>query len=124
MRFHYMSPSVEKMRGFTPEEAMAMSLEQTLAPPSLELVYKVLEEELARDGQKGVDANRSRTLELQLTCKDGSYVWAEATTKFMRDADGRPVGVMGVTRDIRDRKQAEKEAEELAVQLHRAPCPR
>ena len=121
MRFTYISPSVQRMRGFTPEEAMALSLEQTLAPSSLQLVMHILKDELDKDGHQGVDPNRSRTVEVEQSYKDGSFAWAEATMTFIRNEDGRPIGVLGVTRDITERKRAEgrlnAEKELLAVTL-------
>jgi PAS domain S-box-containing protein len=108
MRFTYASPSIGRMRGFTSEESMQLSLEETLAPQSLEAVMKALAEELAKEGEVDIDPNRHRTLEIQQLCKDGSYAWTEATMSFIRDEKGQPVGALGVTRDISDRKRAEE----------------
>jgi len=107
LKFDYVSPSVERMRGFSPQEAMSLSLEETLAPPSLEEVTRILTEELSRDGRAGVDPYRSRIIQIQESHKDGSYGWAEVKVSFMRDADGRPTAVMGVTRDIAERMAME-----------------
>ncbi|MBN9522360.1 PAS domain S-box protein [bacterium] len=41
--------------------------------------------------------------------KDGSRVWVDARVRRMTDADGRPVGVIGVCHDITARKRAEDE---------------
>jgi PAS domain S-box-containing protein len=112
LRFTYISPSVLKMRGFTVEEAMTMSLEETLTPASLEKVINVLSEELARETDRDADPERSRTIEVEQYCKDGSTDWAEVTTSFMRNETGSPVGLLGVTRNIAERKRAE--------QLHKA----
>ena len=109
MRFDYVTPSVQSMRGFTVEEAMQLSLEQTLAPPSYETVTRILAEELEKEGKVAVDPERNRTIEVQQLCKNGSYIWAEATVSFIRDKEGRPVGVLGVTRDISGRKRAEED---------------
>jgi PAS domain S-box-containing protein len=109
MSFDYVSPSVEKCRGFTPEQAMALSLEQTLAPQSLKHVQDAIAEELARDGQPGVDPQRSRTIELEHSTSKGNYIWTEVTVGFIRDQAGQPVGLLGVSRDIAKRKQAEIE---------------
>jgi PAS domain S-box-containing protein len=120
MRFDYVSPSVLRVRGFTTDEAMEMSLEETLSRPSLELTLKAMAEELEKDGKEGVDPNRSRTLEVQQACKDGSFVWAEATVTFIRNEEGRPVGVWGATRDINERKRAEEERRKLEERLQHA----
>ncbi|MBW1781486.1 MAG: PAS domain S-box protein [Deltaproteobacteria bacterium] len=121
MRFSYASPSVEKITGFTPEEAVKTGLGETLAPQSQEKATKVLQEELALEAKGDVTPNRSRTMELQQLCKDGSYAWIETTMTFVRDEQGRPIGVQGVSRDISERKRAEEalnaEKERLKVTL-------
>jgi PAS domain S-box-containing protein len=40
--------------------------------------------------------------------KDGTPIWIEAETRRIHDASGNPMGVMGVSRDISDRKRNEE----------------
>jgi PAS domain S-box-containing protein len=120
LRFTYVSPSVSAMRGFTQKEAMEMPLEEHLAPESLESLSQLLSEELAMDGSEGIDPNRSTTRELEHFLKDGNRSWAEATMTFVRDETGRPVSVLGVTRDISERKRAEAERKVLTEKLQQA----
>ncbi len=121
MRFEYVSPSTITLRGWTPEETIAIPVENQLTPESLKQVLESLAAELAIDGQPGVDPNRSRIDEWEQPCKDGSLIWTEARTRFIRDDQGRPVKVLGVSRDIRERKIAQAalnaEKERLAVTL-------
>jgi PAS domain S-box-containing protein len=112
LKFDYISPSVKQNRGFTPEEAKALSLEQTLSPASLALVVKILETELAVENKSGVDPQRSRRIEIEHSIKGGGYTWAEAIVSFVRDRNGMPTAIMGVTRDISERKKAEKKISE------------
>lgn len=107
LRFTYASPSVQRMRGYSADEAMAMPLEETLTPESLERVSKELAAELDREAAGNVDPNRAKTVEIQQYCKDGSIKWAEVTTSFLRDKEGKAVGLLGVSRDISERKRAE-----------------
>jgi PAS domain S-box-containing protein len=107
LKFDYISPSVERQRGFSRAEALALSLEATLSSASLEEVSQILADELARDGQPGVDPQRARTIKIQESHKDGTYGWAEVTVSFVRNEDGQPTAIMGVTRDIAERMQAE-----------------
>ena len=116
----YISPSVKNIRGYSPEEAMSLDLEHTLSRDSLEKVIRILEQELAAEDAPGIDPNRSRTLEIQHSHKNGTYVWAEATMSFIRNHQGRPTGILGISRDITERKTAEKKAAELTAQLHKA----
>ncbi|MHB9097889.1 MAG: PAS domain-containing sensor histidine kinase [Syntrophales bacterium] len=108
LRFTYVSPSVERMRGYSVEEAMSMPLQETLTQESLERVTKALGEELARETSGNVDTNRSKTFEVEQYCKKGSSSWAEVTTSFLRDNEGKAVGLLGVTRDISERKRADQ----------------
>lgn len=109
LRFTYVSPSVERMRGYSAEEAMAISLQETLTPESLDRVSKRLAEELEKEAAGGgFDPNRSAVLEVLQYCKDGSTVWAEVTTTFLRNEHGKPEAILGVSRDISERKRAEQ----------------
>jgi len=120
MRLNYASPSVRKLGGYTPEEFIGLPLEKTLSPESLRRLLQVLQEELTQDGKEGVDPERSKILEVQALRKDGTYVWIEATVSFIRDSDGQPVGIVGVSRDISERKQAAEEKKRLETQLLQA----
>ena len=108
LRFTYLSPSVIRQRGYSVEEAMAQTFDEVLTPSSFKVAMDAFMEELAieRTEQKGLF--RSRTLELELTHKDGSTVWTESKVTFLRDRDSCPVGILGVTRDITERKRAEE----------------
>ncbi len=103
----YVSPSVEKLFGFTPEERKEQTLEEMVTPESAKRVAESLARELARDGE-GADPNRAVSLELEYLHKNGSTVWAETSVKALRDAEGNAVGLQGVTRDISERKKAEE----------------
>jgi len=104
----YVSPSILNQQGYTVEELKNRNLEEGLAPDSLKLVRKVFEEELENEKGKKADLSRSRTIEIEVKCKDGSTKWTEAKMSFLRDQDGTSIGIIGVTRDISERKKAEE----------------
>ena len=54
-KFTYFSPSVEKIRGYTPEEALEISLEKTLTPESYARAMTELRETLELDKQNTVE---------------------------------------------------------------------
>jgi PAS domain S-box-containing protein len=116
----YVSPSVSRVRGYTVEEVMNLTLGEQMTPPSLAYAVEVLAQELAIENQEKKDLSRSRTLELEFICKDGSTIWNEVKTSFIRDSVGRAIGTLGVGRDITDRKKAEKEKADLEQQLLQA----
>ncbi len=107
----YMSPSISPITGFTAEETMAMGTDHILTPASLKYGFSELEHQLVFD--KGYhEQSHSWTMELEEYCKDGSTVWVEVRTSVIRDAQGQPTGIFGITRDISERKQAEKNLQE------------
>jgi len=116
----YTSPSVESQMGYTVEEAMSLTLDQFMTPGSLEHVSKKLAEELAIAGETVSDPPTPVVLEVELSRKDGTAFWAEASFGFLRDADDIPCGVLGISRNITERKRAERLVEvqrDLAVKL-------
>ncbi len=115
LRFTYISPSVQKIRGYSQAEATELPLDKTLTPDSNARAVTMLSEEIGRDREPGVNQDRERLVELREFCKDGSIIETEARIKFLRDQDGVPKGLLGITREITDRKRAE----ELAIQTER-----
>ena len=121
LQLTYISPSITHQTGYTVEELTARSLEEVFLPPdSVELIRKTLTEETAAENMGQKDPGRSRTLEMELNCKDGSTIWTEAEATFLRDPGGQAVGILAVLRDISERKQAEEERKRLEQQLQLA----
>jgi PAS domain S-box-containing protein len=120
LRLTYISPSIMRLRGYTPEEAMAQPLEQTMTPESLQIIVKAFEEEMALETSGTADPGRSRILELEEYRKDGSIVWSEDHLSFLRDEAKKPVGIISLTRDITERKKAEESLKETLERLSRA----
>jgi two-component system, cell cycle sensor histidine kinase and response regulator CckA len=116
----YVSPSVYRSRGFTPKEIMGMKLRDQLTPDSLALASRVLSEELAFEAREDKDVKRTRTIELEFLRKDRSTNWSEVNLTFIRDTEGKVVGILGVSRDISERKRVEEEKERLHSQLLQA----
>jgi PAS domain S-box-containing protein len=113
----YVSPSIEKILGFTPEERKRQTLEEMITPGSLKRVQMMFLEELRRDESSNADPDRSVTIEIEYYRKDGSTVWMENSVKAMRDNSGVIDGMYGVSRDITERKIAEEEKTKLQSQL-------
>ncbi|HVN97560.1 MAG TPA: PAS domain S-box protein [Syntrophorhabdaceae bacterium] len=108
LRYKYVSPSVTRVRGFHPEELIGSPIARFMKPESVESVKRLFREELELDGMKTADPNRTRVMELEMLCKDGSTMWAEIKGSFLRNDQGDPIEIMGIARDITERKQAEE----------------
>lgn len=111
-RTTYVSPSVERVLGFTPAERMQQSLEQMVTPEGILRIHETLSNELSREITAD-DPDRPVKLEVQYYHKDGSTVWAENLVRAIRDEYGAIVGFHGVSRDISERKQAEGRLKKL-----------
>jgi diguanylate cyclase (GGDEF)-like protein/PAS domain S-box-containing protein len=109
----YVSPAVERVRGFTPEEAMRQSLEETNPPESAASVGNYFAELFAAIEQ-GTEPPTFRG-ELEYYRKDGSIMTGELQVIPHVDADGSVVEILGVTRDISERKRFEADLTRLAV---------
>ena len=106
LRYTYCSPSVERLRGYTAAEVMSQTLEQVLTPASYQVASKMLEEALAGQRANPGLSFEPQTLELELTRKGGGTVWAEVKVSLLRDERGDAVGILGVSRDISERRRA------------------
>jgi len=106
--YTYVSPSITNMLGFSVEEALARTVEESITPASFNNAMEILAEELELHTKGQAPPGRSKKIKNELFCKDGSTVWTEAKVTFLYDATGQPQGIVGVTRDITERKQAEE----------------
>jgi two-component system, cell cycle sensor histidine kinase and response regulator CckA len=116
----YVSPSVSKALGFTPEERMKQTLLERITPESFKKVQEVLKSEMQRDRESDVDQGRLIKLELEYYHKNGSTVWYETLISAIRDVEGNIIGFHGASRDITERRNVEKQRKELEERLRRA----
>ncbi len=105
-KFIYVSPSVEKLRGYTAEEVMQQPVSASLTPQSYEAVAKGLEDALPEFIRQG-KGTLSFTSEIDQPRKDGSIVNTEVTTTLMFNESGE-VEIIGVSRDITERKKVQE----------------
>lgn len=120
----YISPSVQRLRGYTVEEALELTTEQWLTSSSAAIAVRNIQwlNEMIKSGQK----IESRRLELEIRCKDGTLVWVESTCSGIYNADGEIYGIQGVDRDITDERQLERKIRQdvqLAGKLQKALLP-
>ena len=116
-RYTYVSPSVKLLRGYEPAEVMKQKVSETLTPASRNLAEKIVSEEIARERAGQGDFQRARVLDLEMQRKDGTTVWTEVKVSLLRDEKHQPIGILGVSRDITDRKKAEEALGKSFLQL-------
>jgi PAS domain S-box-containing protein len=121
LKFHttYISPSVERVLGFTPDEWMQLPFDRMSTPESVEREFAALQRELTAEASGAADPHRTFTIEVEMNHKDGSTVWMEMVIRAIRDDTGKLFGMIGVSRDITGRMRAEKALKE-SEEKHRA----
>jgi PAS domain S-box-containing protein len=110
----YVSPSVEKLLGYTPEEFRATSIDERLTPESAVVARRTLAE-ATLDLQAGrIDPRKhiART-EVEYCCKDGSTKWVEVVASWTLDSSDKVIGINGVTRDISESRRTAQELSRL-----------
>jgi PAS domain S-box-containing protein len=108
LRMKYISPSAIRVRGFSLMELKEMSLEKQMTPASYALVSGYLARELTPQNIANKEHAFSGTLEIEVYKKDGSTYWSELRVSIVHDNEGWPTGILGVGRDITERKTAEE----------------
>ncbi len=110
--FTYISPSIQKLSGFLPEEMMQLSPIETAAPESAAIIQKEIDKLLdAIRNHQPVEEFRG---EIEQTRKGGGAVWTEVRTTPMHNAAGQIIGILGVTRDVSERRQVEDRMRHMA----------
>jgi PAS domain S-box-containing protein len=108
MRFEYISPSIFNLRGLNVEEAMTERLEDSLTPESLETVRKLIGERVKKIIQEEKTENKNAFLtEIRQYKKDRTIIDVEVSTKYIYDEKSKEIKVIGVSRDITERKKIE-----------------
>jgi len=107
LRFTYSSPAVIRVLGYTVDELMALTLDRFSTPEALAMVGQLLHEELEKDKESS-ETNRTRTFQSQHYRKNGQLIWLESSLTFIRDEARKPVGILGVSRDITERRNSEE----------------
>jgi two-component system, cell cycle sensor histidine kinase and response regulator CckA len=99
-RFHYISPQVEYILGFTPQEWMAddRSWVNVLHP---EDVAKTIAAEHRREGEL-------YRVEYRAMARDGQVVWLRDEAVFVRDVETGKLLMRGLLVDITERKHADE----------------
>ncbi|MBF0544402.1 MAG: PAS domain S-box protein [Candidatus Riflebacteria bacterium] len=125
-KLKYVSPSIHRLSGYTPEEILDHPLKEILTHESFHRVSEYFQKKLPEIMQENFSGHLG-TMEVEQICKNGSIVSTEVATVVNSDKNGKSIEILGVAYDITKRKYAEyflRQSEEkfrLLVKL--APLP-
>jgi diguanylate cyclase (GGDEF)-like protein/PAS domain S-box-containing protein len=108
-RVLYMSPSCERVLGFTPEEVMRMS--------PFAMVHPDDGERLRRHFDALIRGTPVTALACRMLHKTGKHLWLEMMWRAVLDAEGRIVTLQASSRDITERKDYERQLEDTRRKL-------
>jgi len=106
-RFTYISPADERLRGYRADEVIGRHVFDFLSADGIAIVKKMNQKRLEAE-QRGIMTG-STTFEAQHLCKDGRWIWVEISSTPKRAADGSVTGFYGISREITERREREKE---------------
>ncbi len=109
----YISPSIEKLLGYTVEDVVAILKDPSkydfswlVTPESLNMLSYMIQASTKED--LNADSPQwQRPLKLELFKENGSTIWTETNISFFRNDAGKRIGFVSITRDISERKCAE-----------------
>ncbi len=115
-QFIYVSPSVKNLIGYTFDEILGKSIKNMLVTESYKLVKKELSIHIA-DLLSGDESARIMVHQVDQVCKDNSIVPTEIVTTLLTNEEGQVDKLLGVCRDITERKNSDKMKQDLLENL-------
>ncbi len=104
--YDYMSPAVESVLGYTPEEIQTGGVDfiiERMHPEDRER----MEKEILEAKGVGVEQHFTKETEYRVRTGRGEYIWVNNRRKLVHNADGRLVAIVGAVRDITAQKEHE-----------------
>ena len=106
-KFTYISPSVVHLRGFSADEVMNQPIHEVMTQESQNVVQEDFRKRL-QAFVKGEETERVKVYQIDQLHKNGTVIPTEVVTTILTNEDGQPAQILGVSRDITQRKLIEK----------------
>lgn len=100
-RFTFFNDAMCRISKKTKEELMGLKASEDATPETAERMYKAFKEVY-------LTGTPAELADYEIIRGDGTTGVFEMSTSLVRDKEGNPVGFRGITRDVTERKQAER----------------
>ena len=109
----FFNDSLCKALGYSRDELTGMNNRQYTDEENVKKVYQIF-------NRVYTTGRPDKGFDWELTRKDGSRIYVEASVSLRKDSEGQPIGFRGIARDISERRQAEQDKARLEAQLQQA----
>ena len=99
-KFHYVSPSIKTVAGYSPQELIGKSAINFAHPEDVRAFVELR--------SASMDGNDLRLIQHRILTKNGDWLWMESSVRKTYDANNIPLGVVTSSRIIEDRIRAEQ----------------
>ena len=103
------NPAVETILGYSPEDLIGAPLSRIVPAEGM-----AMQESMLRRKLEGEPATR---YEMQVLAKSGQKLTLDVNSRLIGNADGKPVAIHSIARDITERKEAEARQDLLVREL-------
>lgn len=111
--FTFFNDSLCTIFGYTRDALLGMNYKQNTATAAADRLYQVFNKVYST-------GKPSKGAEYKIFGKDSSTRYVEVSVSLLKDAEGKPVGFRGITRDVTKRKLDEQEKARLEAQFQQA----
>jgi len=120
LKYIYFSPSVEKMFGYSVEEALNIPVDKWSTSESHKKIASAYIENIELDRAGEIPCDHYIVLEVDQIKKDKTIFPVELKISFIKDENKKTIGIVGITRDLTERRRVEKEKDVIQSQLLQA----
>jgi len=110
--FLFLSPAYETISGYTVEDSINRKIWDFLTAESAQRTKEFLLTSVEMNNEEQDNGAVPNILELEYHHKDGSTRLCEVTVKTFRDDNGDPKGIIGIARDVTNKKKMERQLQQ------------
>ncbi len=104
----YINTAASKSFGYSIHEINQLTIDHLFEPKSLNLLRLQMQESI-KNGKINWNSESLKAFQLEYIRKDKSTFWSEDILDVIRDSNNQPTHILGVGRDITQRKKQEEE---------------